>query len=965
MEARSATLNGEQQLTDAGLNERLSPSSTYRLQLHAGFTARDVTEIIEYLHDLGVGSIYVSPILKARVGSTHGYDIVEHELLNPEIGTPEDFERLAAALRGANMGMVLDVVPNHVCIADQTNWRWYDVLENGPSSPQARFFDIDWEPPRIDLADKVLIPVLGDQYGRILESQELTIEFRDGGFIVRYWEKEFPLAPRSWPGVLTRVLEEMRVESGETDPGVLELESIITAINYLPLRTETDEARLRERQREKGIIRARLGRLAQECPGCLAVIERSLKRINGVKGRPETFDDLERLLADQAYRLSYWRVAADEINYRRFFDVNELAAIRVEDPAVFAAVHQSALNCIRSGWVTGLRIDHPDGLYDPVQYFERLQRACGAAATGVNEEDVSPHHRPFFIVAEKVIVGDEKPRRNWAVHGTTGYGFLNELNALYVDPAAESAFRELYRRFSGVEASFDDLIYRCKRLILRVSMSSELNVLARRLDRICQQHRHTRDFTLESLRFALSELIACFPVYRTYIREIETQVDEEDQRHIRIAMAEAKRRNPAISTSIFDAIAAILLLQDPEGITEEQRAARRLFVMRFQQLTGPVMAKGVEDTAFYRYYPLASLNEVGGDPLRFGLAPEAFHESIAARARDWPLNMLATSTHDTKRSEDVRSRVNALSEIPEEWAQAVERWRGMNRRHKVSPSAPDGNTEYLLYQTLVGTLPFEGLGGAAPGESFVARVQAYIEKASREAKIHTSWINPATEYEQAVRQFVSRVLQPAPQNEFLADFQKFAQPVAYAGIFNSLSQTLLKLTCPGVPDIYQGNEWLDFSLVDPDNRRPVDFALRRRLLASLSDSDCPQGLIAEMLERPEDGRLKLFLIRTILRCRRADPHFFAQAAYVPMAAFGDQTDHIVSFARIGQRRSMIAVATRFFLKLGLRLQPAIGQSVWLDSAVVAPEAASASAYRNILSGRTVRTARYRGKLLLP
>jgi (1->4)-alpha-D-glucan 1-alpha-D-glucosylmutase len=637
----------------------------------------------------------------------------------------------------------------------------------------------------------------------------------------------------------------------------------------------------------------------------------------------------------------------------------------VEDPAVFTAVHQVVLDCIRNGWVTGLRVDHPDGLYDPVQYFERLQKACAAAASGAAEEDVDPHQRPFFIVAEKVIVGDEKPRRNWAVQGTTGYGFLNELNSLYVDPAAESAFRDLYRRFSGVQASLDDLIYRCKRLILRVSMSSELNVLARRLDRICQQHRHTRDFTLESLRFALSEMIACFPVYRTYIRENETEVDEEDERHIRMAVDEAKRRNPAISTSIFDAITAILLLQDPEDITGEQRAARRLFIMRFQQLTGPVMAKGVEDTAFYRYFPLVSLNEVGGDPVRFGMSPEAFHERIAGRALDWPLNMLATSTHDTKRSEDVRARLNALSEIPEEWAQAVERWRAMNRRHKVSPDTPDPNTEYLLYQTLAGTFPFKSLDGAAPGEQFVARVQAYIEKASREAKIHTSWINTATEYEQAVRQFVSRVLHPAAGNEFLADFRTFARPVAYTGIFNSLSQTLLKLTCPGVPDIYQGNEWLDFSLVDPDNRRPVDFTLRRNLLASVSGSNRLGQLISEMLERPEDGRLKLFLIRTVLQRRRADPQFFAQAAYAPLAAFGDQREHVVSFARIAERRSMIAVATRFFLKLGLRMRPAVGQSVWQDSAVVAPESAAAPAYCNILTGRTVRTARYRGKLLLP
>ncbi len=841
------------------------PSSTYRLQLTSTFTARHALELVPYLNALGIGAVYLSPILKARAGSGHGYDVVDHGQVNPELGTVDDFRELGKALRNAGMGLIVDIVPNHMCIADAANWRWWDVLENGPSSPQAQFFDIDWSAPRKDLADKVLVPVLGDQYGSVLEAGQLRLEYTEGAFSLAYWEKRFPVAPRTWLNVLAPIEATLAMELGDSHDQVNELRSIMTALSYLPLRTETDPLRISERQREKKIIKARIARLNAESSEFNASLESRLQVINGRPGVPESFNELEALLADQAYRLSYWRVAADEINYRRFFDVNELAAIRVENPVVFEAVHATILDGVREGWITGLRVDHPDGLYDPARYFTDLQRAA-AAATGAQQWHDSK--QPFYVVAEKIMGSEEQRRRNWAVHGTTGYGFLNEVNGLFVDPSSEVHLRSTYETFTGERSRLADLIYECKRLILRVSLSSELNVLTARLDRICQQHRQTRDFTLYSLRYALREVIAWFPVYRTYIAEAQRTVDPEDRRHILGAVEQAKECNPATSSTIFDAIASILLLDDPPGLTDEQISERRLFVMRFQQLTGPVMAKGVEDTAFYRQYPLASINEVGGDPLVFGLDPPAFHERTKARASQWPSNLLASSTHDTKRSEDVRARINVLSEIAGEWQAALNRWRDMNKHYKQivdGEPAPDSNTEYLLYQTLIGTWPLAGAAAAAEAE-YVGRIQAYMEKASREAKLHTSWINPDPAFDDALRTFVTNLLTPG--NAFLQDIDRFSMGITTAGLLNALSQTVIKMMCPGVPDTYRGTELWDFSLVDPDNRRPVDFRTRQHLLSTLpGDGQDAAAWLSDAVHQMEDGRLKLFITSRLARLR--------------------------------------------------------------------------------------------------
>ena len=787
------------------------PTATYRFQFNRDFTFDQAARLVDYLDELGITDVYASPFLMARPGSLHGYDVTDHSRFNPEIGDEESFQRLSEELQRRGMGLIVDVVPNHMCISHPSNRWWWDVLENGPSSPYARFFDIEWNPPKIGLANKVLLPVLGDQYGRVLENREIQIAYSAGEFHVALYQSTLPLAPRTWTMILGPAAARLREKLDASHEHVEEVESIITALSHLATHTETDEARIRERQREKDVIRKRLSTVVDASPQVADSITQALAEINGERGNPQSFDHLEQLLESQAYRLSYWRVAMDEINYRRFFDINDLAAIRVEDPEVFSPVHARIFELVSRGQVTGLRIDHPDGLFEPEKYFRYLQEAA-TARNGLVERngDAKSNGAPrtFYIVAEKILMGSEHLRTNWAVEGTTGYGFLNLVNGLFVDHAREKAFLQLYKRFTGASRPFADLVFASKRLILEVAMSSELNVLARALDRISEQHRWYRDFTLESLRDALREVIAAFPVYRTYIRGDDKEVDAEDSRQINIAIREARRRNPVISGSVFDFIQGVLMLEHPAGLDDAQRAERHLFTMRFQQLTAPVMAKGTEDTAFYRYYPLASLNEVGGTPERFGVSPSAFHRRNLIRGELWPHAMSASSTHDTKRGEDVRARINVLSEMPAEWFRAIRRWRELNHRWKTRVGetlSPDENEEYLLYQTLAGTWPLLPMN-AAGHRDYIQRIQQYMEKAVHEAKVHTSWINPNAEYDEAVKQFVANILEPTSDNAFLEDFRQFQAPIARAGIWNSVSQVLLKVAAPGVPDFYQGNE---------------------------------------------------------------------------------------------------------------------------------------------------------------
>ena len=938
------------------------PVATYRLQLNHAFRFADVQALVPYFQQLGISDLYVSPFLKARRGSLHGYDVTDHTSINPEIGTDEELAAVLEELRHRGLGLVIDVVPNHMAIDDESNRWWWDVLENGPSSPFAKFFDIDWAPPKEDLTNKVLLPILGDQYGKVLENGEICLRYEAGAFFIAYYERRFPVAPRSSVAVLEPACERVRVKLGAEDPHVIELESIITSLKLLPQRSDTDPERVRIRQREKEVAKRRLAALTQLSAAVREAIEQIVTLMNGQRGDPRSFDALEALLAHQAYRLSYWRVATDEINYRRFFDINHLAAIRVEEPEVFAAVHEIIFELLRTGCIAGLRIDHPDGLFDPVQYYADLQAACARvlpAAAVLNSAPDSGQY-PCYTVVEKILVRDERLRTDWAVHGTTGYEFLNQVNGIFVDPSAERHFHEVYSYLLGHPFQFGDIAYQSKKLILDGTMSSELHVLARRLDRISEQHRWSRDFTLFSLQEALAEVIACFPVYRTYIRATSNTVGDEDRHYILTALRTAKRRNPAVSETIFDFIGSVLLLQDPEGLSAAEQADRRDFVMRFQQITGPVMAKGIEDTAFYRAYPLVSLNEVGGNPERFGLSIDTFHRQNAERLANWPHAMLATSTHDTKRSEDVRARINVLSEMPHEWERALQRWQALNRDKKVAldgVDVPDTNEEYLLYQTLIGAWPLQRMDGTEH-QYFVERIEQYMEKALKEAKLHTSWVNPNEDYDRGVKHFVRGILRPDADNRFLADFRHFHERVAQAGMWNSLAQTLLKITLPGVPDFYQGTELWDFSLVDPDNRRPVDFRKRLVLLEELRrrESKGRVALVRELMAGREDGRIKLYVMSQALAFRRTHRPLFERGSYLPLAVSSAQQEHVIAFARRVDDQWALVAVPRLLLRLSASAKPPTGRRVWKENYVQPPGGAPTD-WRNIFTGEELSVSK--------
>ena len=953
----------------ASLEPAYVPCSTYRLQLNQRFTFTQAAAVVAYLHDLGITDCYTSPFLMAHPGSMHGYDVTDHTRFNPEIGSEEQFVELAERLKQRGMGLVVDVVPNHMCITHPSNLWWWDVLENGPSSDYSRHFDIDWSPPKSELANKVLLPFLPDQFGLVLESQSIRALYDSGGFALDSLGTHFPLAPRSWAPLLERTLVKAKEKLPDTDGHVLELESIITAISHLPPREDTDLARVRERQREKEVIRRRVAALVEDSDVVRTSLKEVLTIINGSKGDPHSFDSLEKLLDDQAYRLSFWRVASDEINYRRFFDINDLAAIRVESPEVFAVVHHIPFELIQKSLVSGIRIDHPDGLFDPLRYFEDLQAQAPLSGRVSANGSGKIARRRLYLAAEKILVGDEELRPGWAIEGTTGYGFLNLLNGLFVDASKARFFQRLYRKFTGWSQSYSDLIYESKRLVMQVSMSSELNVLSRRLDRISEQHRRSRDFTLESLRDALREVIACFPVYRTYIRTDTKHPDEQDERYIRGAVKTAKRRNPAISGSVFEFIQDLLLLKDPDSIGDADRAERRLFVMRFQQLTGPVMAKGLEDTAFYRYCPLLSLNEVGGSPDKFGVALAQFHGKNLARRQSWRNAMLASSTHDTKRSEDVRARINVLSEIPAEWYRAIRAWQRLNHEKKtqvVGEAVPSANEEYFLYQTLLGAWPLEPMD-AAGHAGFVGRIHTYMEKALREAKVNTSWINPNTEYESAFHNFLDAMLDRSTNKTFLEQFVPFQSKIANAGMFNSLAQTLLKIAAPGLPDFYQGTEVWNFRLADPDNRRAVDYERLQTLLGQLhaAEPGNPAALVDRLVAEPADGSLKLYVTRCALRFRREHRILFAKGNYLPLRATGEKNKHVIAFSRSFRGTTVLVLAGRFFAQLEAHAHTPVGDETWGDAELVLRKQLPSGTYRDAFTGKTVSPVRRDGAVVLP
>ena len=927
------------------------PVSTYRLQLHGGFRFADARERVSYLALLGVTECYSSPHFKANPGSLHGYDICDHSALNPELGTEADYDAFCGALQAHGLGHIVDIVPNHMAADPRSNPWWRDVLENGPSSPFGDFFDIDWDPVKPELKGRVLLPALGDQYGRVLERGELQLRFEDGALHLWYFDMELPINPRQAPRVLSLQLDRLEQEMAG-DPALREYLSILTALQNLPVYTERDTARMVERQREKEVARERLAHLVGASSPIRRHVDAVVREINGVAGDPASFDGLHELLENQAYRLAYWRTASDEINYRRFFDINELVGLRMELPAVFDATHALLKRLIDEGKVTGIRVDHPDGLFDPTNYFERLQELST---------------KPLYVVAEKILAPGEVLNQNWQVEGTTGYGFLNAVSGLFVDPRHVRTLRRVYTRLTGRTESFEEVAYRSRLTIMLTAMASELNVLAYALNRLSEGDRCSRDFTLTNCRKVLREVAACFPVYRTYVAA--RGASEFDRDVIATAIAEARRRNPLMEDSIFDFLREILLPAcGPEGPGDDPAAQERLrFAMRTQQFTSPVQAKGVEDTAFYRHLALISANDVGGHPNRLAVAPEDFHAANRHRLATWPLELLATTTHDTKRGEDARARINVLSEIPDQWRKAVVEWMRVNNRHRTKIHgawAPDRNDEYLFYQALLGMWPAEAASAPVPErapDDLVDRLASYVQKAAREAKVHTSWIHEDQEYDRAVGQFVSRTLTGPTAPRFLAAVAPFQRRVARAGMVNSLAQLVLKLASPGVPDFYQGTELWDLSLVDPDNRRPVDFAARQALLDSLRPAiDRTEAGreaaddVADLLEHWNDGAIKLFVTTCGLRFRREHAGLLLRGDYHALESEGSAADHLVAFARHDGSGTLLAIVPRLVMSLTTdsRSLPR-GPDTWASTRILLPPLAGSVRYRHVLTGESV------------
>lgn len=968
------------------------PVSTYRLQFNYGFGFSDATEIVGYLSELGISDIYASPYLKARKGSLHGYDIVDPSALNPEVGTEAEYDSFIGELRKYGMGQIIDIVPNHMSCETENPW-WMDILENGPSSPYANFFDIDWSPAVKKLSGRLLIPFLGDQYGKVLENQELKLAFDEGAFFIYYQEQKFPIVPETYYLILEHRLEDFQNLLPGDAPHLTELLSIITALKHLPPVAERDEEKISERYREKEIIKKRLLTLYLDSSEIKDFLNENIALFNGSRGDPKSFNLLDGLLSEQVWRLSYWRVAMEEINYRRFFDINNIAAIRVEDQAAFSATHKFIFRLLEEGKVTGLRVDHPDGLYNPSEYIERLQRECfkrlsSPHASGDGDLEQSdgnpevyklyerllssdPQYKPFYIVGEKILTKSEKMPEDWPIFGTTGYVFLNSLNGIFVDTGNARMFDNLRSKFSNIKDDFPEVVYGKKKLVIQVSMSSEINTLGHYLSKISEKNRHTRDFTLNSLTKAITDVIACFPVYRTYINSWTIQ--DRDRQYIEAAVSKAKRKNPAISSAIFNFLGDVLLLRFPDDFGEDDKKEWLDFVMRFQQMTAPVMAKGVEDTALYIYNRLVSLNEVGGSPERFGLSLEAFHGQNLDRIKYWPHALITTSTHDTKRSEDVRARINVLSEIPAKWKDCLTRWGSLNRTKKTAVEGqmvPDRNEECLLYQTLVGAWPL-GRPRETEYEAFKARIRNYMVKALREAKINTSWINPNAEYEDAVISFIDAILAVAPGNKFLEEFEPFQKTLSWFGMLNSLSQTLLKIASPGVPDFYQGNEVWDFSLVDPDNRRPVNFAGMMDTLAALkkkisnSGSDFT-GFLRELIQNWEDGSIKLYVIIQALTYRKENHQLFMEGAYIPLIGDGELKDHVCAFARQRDNKTVLIIVPRFMTQvLHFTSEMQSWGKVWENTGILLPDDIPGDIFKNVLTSEKTEAVRRSGKRELP
>ncbi len=916
------------------------PVATYRLQFNPQFRFHDALEITGYLHRLGISDLYASPIFKSRPGSSHGYDITDPTCLDPELGTEEQFNELVRQLKQHDMGLLLDIVPNHMAISSENPWLM-DLLENGIYSPYATFFDIDWNPPSSTLENKIVLPILGSPYEQALESQELVLKLEDAGLFMRYHDHKLPLDVKTYGLVFGHSPKAI----GGENLTFQQLSQLAEDMKRLPAITAAWPAKDKGQYRERQRIKATFLQVVNASPEARDFLLENIALLNGKKGRRESFRPLDSLLSRQAYKLAFWKEAREQINYRRFFDISDLIGVRVEEAEVFEATHSLILCLVRENKASGLRVDHIDGLRDPQQYLERLQQHLTPAK---DEADQRPL---FYMVVEKILSGDEALPEEWPVSDSTGYDFLNRINALFVDSSGAQALDGIYSSFTGSSESFAEIVREKKKQVMKELFPAETKALSHRLADIARQY--DPGFSPEELAKALIEVTACLPVYRTYTRNF--QVLPRDRKYLESAFHETSRRNK-INSVALDFLRCVLFLEFPPYLATEQKKAWLRLVLRWQQLSGAVMAKGFEDTALYTYNRLTSLNEVGGNPASAGLSISEFHQYNLARLERWPHTLNATSTHDTKRSEDVRARINVLSEMPEEWERHLTRWRQCNRTKKPEVSGlpvPEPNMEMLLYQTLIGAWPLS----EKDTYGFKERLKAYMVKAAREARASTSWLSPDSAYENSIIAFIDSILADDGENEFLKDFLQFQRQIAFYGALNALAQALLKIASPGVPDFYQGTELWDFSLVDPDNRRPVNFSRRMKLLDELSRQENKGQLasLKQILESWEDGRVKLYLTYKALNLRKSCPDVFEAGRYVPLKVAGQRQEHVCAFARLKGESWVLAAVPRFFTKLCLPGEFPLEQRTWGDDRLLLPEGAPLR-WLNAFSGE---------KLMLP
>ena len=921
------------------------PVATYRLQFHQGMRFEDARGLIPYLKDLGISDLYSSPILQARRGSTHGYDVTDPTRLNPELGTEEEFDNFARQLQAHGMGLLLDVVPNHMAASSENPW-WMDMLEEGPGSAYAAYFDVDWHPPSRFLDNRILLPLLATQYADALENRQLTLVFEEGGFFIRYFDTKLPVAPKAYRQILEHRLEKLKQTLTPESPVFQEFEGILSAIDRLPERAALLVEKSAERRLNLSAIKERLRNLYNSSDEVRRFIEQNVWVFNGKKGVPASFRFLDRLLSDQPYVISFWRNTNEGINYRRFFTITDLVGVRVEDPLTFDAIHGVILRLAERGLVSGLRIDHIDGLRDPAGYLRRLQERLvpsnGQAApngqSNVNGKSAKHTHAappaPFYVVVEKILASCEPLPREWPVFGTTGYDFLNYLNGIFVDAENMPAIDEIYKRFGGLQIPYEHLVYEKKKQVMENLLAVEMNTLGRHLSLLAEQDRYARELPRGDLARALLETIAYLPVYRTYTRSFD--ISKTDARYIEAAINAAQARNPELNPACFEFLCQVLLLQPGPQLFPEQREARLGFVMRWQQFTGPLMAKGFEDSLLYVYNRLVSLNEVGGFPNSPGVSVSAFHEFGQRRQKKSPHSLNATTTHDTKRSEDVRARINVLSEISEHWERHLFRWRRLNECHKRKVNGtlvPTPNEEMMLYQSMIGAWPLD------PEEmpNFTPRLQDYMIKATREAMVHTKWTVPNEKHEKAITDFIASIMKQSEESEFLADFLAFQKKIAFYGALNGLAQALIKITFPGVPDFYQGAELWDLRLVDPDNRGPVDFSKRIDMLDQLcGDATASPAPLDQILKNWEDGRIKMFMVCKALGFRMANPVLFGHGDYVDLHCAGNRKENVFAFARRSRNHWALIAVPRLSTKLVHAGQPPLGKEVWGTSSLALP-----------------------------